>query len=206
VAKRRSFADENEANAILGAIVGRYNDMLRQIDHDEFDPIFWAAHNGTLIAADWAEGFLHAIMLRMDAWKRLLNSKRDGQLLLPILALCGDENGESLLDMTQDEEDRFMEEAGELIPPASPRSPPTGGERDRSKSQCHSRPDCRRSQLERRPRSAVTIRAPAALAKSSKNAAAKLHKQHRHPSSLPNAYDIVRDSGPICSTARLSVR
>jgi uncharacterized protein len=110
------FADENEANAILGAIMGRYNEILRQIDHDEFDPIFWAAHNGTLIAADWAEGFLHAIMLRMDAWDRLLKSKRDGQLLLPILALCGDENGESLLDITPDEEDRIMEEAAEFIP------------------------------------------------------------------------------------------
>ena len=77
------FADENEANAILGAIMGRYNEILRQIDHDEFDPILWAAHNGTLIAADWAEGFLHAIMLRMDAWERLLKSKRDGHLLTP---------------------------------------------------------------------------------------------------------------------------
>jgi hypothetical protein len=34
-------------------------------------------------------------MLRMDAWDRLLKSKRDGQLLIPILALCGDQNGES---------------------------------------------------------------------------------------------------------------
>ena len=57
----------------------------------------------------WAEGFLHAIMLRMDAWDPLLKPKRDGQLLLPILALRGDENGESLLDITPDEEDRFME-------------------------------------------------------------------------------------------------
>jgi uncharacterized protein len=68
------FADEKEANAVLGAIMGRYNQILRQ------------------------------------------RSKRDGQLLLPILALCGDENGLPLLDMTPDEEDRFMEEADELIP------------------------------------------------------------------------------------------
>jgi hypothetical protein len=40
-----------------------------------FDPIFWTARGGTLIAADWAEGFLQAIMLRMDAWDRLLKSK-----------------------------------------------------------------------------------------------------------------------------------
>jgi hypothetical protein len=38
------LADENEANAIIGAIMGRYNEILRQIDHDEFGPIFWAAH------------------------------------------------------------------------------------------------------------------------------------------------------------------
>jgi uncharacterized protein len=120
------FADENEANAILGAIMGRYNEILRQIDHDEFDPISWAAHDGTLIAADGAEGFLHAIMLRMDAWDRLLESKCDSQLLLPVLALCGDENGKSLLDITLDEEDRIMEEAAEFIPPASPRSPLQG--------------------------------------------------------------------------------
>jgi uncharacterized protein len=110
------FADESEATAVLGAIMGRYNEILRQIDHDAVEPIFWATRDGTLIAADWAEGFLQAIMLRMDAWDRLLKSKRDGQLLIPILALCGDENGESLLDVTPDEEDRFMEEAAELIP------------------------------------------------------------------------------------------
>jgi uncharacterized protein len=103
------FADENEANAILGAIMGRYNEILRQIDHDDFNPIFWS-HNGTLIAVDWAEGFLHAIV---QAWDRLLKSKRDGQLLIPILALCGDENGKSL---TPDEEEGFMEKAAELIP------------------------------------------------------------------------------------------
>ena len=110
------FADESEAKAVLGAIMGRYNEILRQIDHDTCDPIFWAARDSTLIAADWAEGFLQAIMLRMDAWDRLLKSKRDGQLLIPILALCGDQNGELLLDLPPEEEDRVMEGAAELVP------------------------------------------------------------------------------------------
>src|SRR5262249_54450673 len=65
---------------------------------------------------DWAEGFLQAIMLRMDAWDRLLKSKRDGQLLIPILALCGDENGESLLGLPAEDEDPIMQEAVEFIP------------------------------------------------------------------------------------------
>jgi len=110
------FADESEAKAVLGAIMARYNEILRQIADDTFDPIFWTARGGTLIAADWAEGFLQAIMLRMDAWDRLLKSKRDGQLLIPILALCGDENGESLLGLPPEDEDRIMHEAVEFVP------------------------------------------------------------------------------------------
>ena len=110
------FADEDEAKAILGAIMARYNEILRQIDDDTLDPIFWVDCDGMLIAADWAEGFLQAVMLRMDAWDRLLKSKRDGQLLFPILALCGDENGESLLGIAPEDEDRVMEEVTEFIP------------------------------------------------------------------------------------------
>jgi yecA family protein len=110
------FADESEAKAVLGAIMARYNEILHQIADDTFDPIFWTARGGTLIAADWAEGFLQAIMLRMDAWDRLLKSKRDGQLLIPILALCGDENGESLLGLPPEDEDRIMQEAVEFVP------------------------------------------------------------------------------------------
>jgi uncharacterized protein len=108
------FADEVEAKAILGTVMGRYNEILRQIADDGLDPVFWAARDG--IAADWAEGFLQAIMLRVDAWGRLFKSKRDGHLLFPILALCGDENGESLLGLAPDEEDRVMEEMTEFIP------------------------------------------------------------------------------------------
>ena len=110
------FADEAEAKAILGVIMGRYNEILRQVADDDLEPVFWADRDGMLIAADWAEGFLQAIMLRADDWEQLLKSKRDGQLLVPILALCGDENGDSLLGIPPNEEDLIMEEAAEFIP------------------------------------------------------------------------------------------
>ena len=55
-------------------------------------------------------------MLRADAWGSLFKSKRDGQLLFPILALCGDENGKSLLGLPSEDEDRVMEEVTEFIP------------------------------------------------------------------------------------------
>lgn len=110
------FADEAEAKTILGAITGRYNEILRQIADDDLEPVFWVDRGGTVIAADWAEGFLQAIMLRADAWEPLFTSKRDGHLLIPILALCGDENGESLLGLPPEAEDRVMEEATAFVP------------------------------------------------------------------------------------------
>jgi uncharacterized protein len=110
------FADEAEAKAILGAIMARYNEILRQIADNDLDPVFWVDRDGTLIAADWAEGFLQAIMLRADAWGRLFKSKRNSHLLFPILALCADENGESLLGLASDEEECVMEEMTESIP------------------------------------------------------------------------------------------
>jgi uncharacterized protein len=36
--------------------------------------------------------------------------------LIPILALCGDQNGESLLGVPPEDEDRIMEEAAEFVP------------------------------------------------------------------------------------------
>ena len=110
------FAGLDEANAILGAIMCRYNEILTQIAHDAFAPVFWANRDGAFIAMDWAEGFLQAIMLRADAWKPLFTSKRDGKLLFPILSLCCDKNGASLLGLPPEAEDRIVEQAPELIP------------------------------------------------------------------------------------------
>lgn len=73
------FADEDDAKAILGTIMARYNEILRQ-------------------------------------WDRLFKSKRGGQILFLILILCGDENGESLLGLTPEDEDRVMEEAAQFTP------------------------------------------------------------------------------------------
>ena len=110
------FADQAEGSAVFGAIMSRYNQILRQLGEDAFDPIFWADRVGTVIAADWAEGFMVAVGLRVEAWGKLLKSKRDGHLLFPILALCGDENGESLLGLAPEDEDRVMAESAELVP------------------------------------------------------------------------------------------
>jgi uncharacterized protein len=110
------FDDHLQASAILGTIMGRYNMILREIEEGVFGPLFWETVDGTVVVADWAEGFMHAVALRADAWEPLMRSKRLGRLLLPILALCGDETGESVLGLDPDEEDRAMAEAVEILP------------------------------------------------------------------------------------------
>jgi len=110
------FADRAEAQAILGTIMGRYNEILRDVAAGTINPIFWENRDGDLVAMDWAEGFLDAIRLRIEAWKKLMTSPRDCELLLPILALCCDERGESLLGLSADEEDRLAAEAADVIP------------------------------------------------------------------------------------------
>ena len=114
------FADQSEAQAVVGGIMGRYNAILRQVGDGTIDPIFWVTDDAEeiVIASDWAEGFMQGIGLRADAWGRLLQTERGAELLFPILALCGDEEGESLLQLSPDEEDRMMEAAPELLPPA----------------------------------------------------------------------------------------
>jgi uncharacterized protein len=110
------FAGLDEANAILGSLMGRYNEILHEVADGALAPIFWTDRNGTVIAMDWAEGFLRAIMLRVDAWQPLFTSERDGKLLLPILSLCCDKNGGSLIGLPPEAEDRIAEQAPELIP------------------------------------------------------------------------------------------
>jgi uncharacterized protein YecA (UPF0149 family) len=49
-----------------------------------------------------------------------MRSKRHGRLLLPILALCADEHGDSALGLDPEEEDRVIAEAAEFIPVCVP--------------------------------------------------------------------------------------
>lgn len=113
-----AFADGEDAQAAIGGIFSRYNEILREIDLGVFRPIFWMDADGTAIAVDWAEGFLLAIGLRPQAWKPLLQSEREFQILVPILTLCGDENGDPVLDLSRKIEDEACAMAADLVPPS----------------------------------------------------------------------------------------
>jgi uncharacterized protein len=65
------FANEAEATAVLGAVMGATTRFCARSRTTISTLCSGADRGGTLIAADWAEGFLQAIMLRADAWERL---------------------------------------------------------------------------------------------------------------------------------------
>ena len=112
-----TFANETQARIVLAAIMGHYDQILRQIGECAPQPILWRTSDGTTIASGWAKGFAHAIALRPNLWKQLATSEA-AVLLTPIMLLCSDEeNGRSArLDLSPEEMIKTMEEAADAIP------------------------------------------------------------------------------------------
>lgn len=111
-----AFADPGEAHAMLGAIMSRYNEILHQVEGEAFEPIFWTGPDGAPIVTDWAEGFVQALSLRQEAWAALFNDNDHMLWMFPILALCSDGTGESMLGLDAEAEKQIFEEAPALLP------------------------------------------------------------------------------------------
>ena len=88
-----AFESVDEARDILGTIMGRYNEIVRLLDAapGDFDPVFWEGGDGGTIGADWAAGFLDAVMLRPEAWEPLVRHAEAGALVVPLLVLGADD-------------------------------------------------------------------------------------------------------------------
>jgi len=111
------FETEAEMRAVLGTIMGRYNEIIACLDSEpeNFEPIFMEGPEGEVIASDWAAGFLDAVALRRKAWEPLIEDDRAGIMMLPILLL----NGDAELDAGSDsaiDEDEFLAEVPDIIP------------------------------------------------------------------------------------------
>jgi uncharacterized protein len=106
------FDDESQAQAVLGAIMGRYDEIVRQIDDEIVEPIFWQSGD-TVIAWDWADGFVESFALRQRHWTKMVKSEA-GMLLVPIMMLCDPEN---LLDELEiEEKEQAVDDAIEVLP------------------------------------------------------------------------------------------
>ena len=108
------FETEDEMRTVLGAIMGRYDEIIRclHLDPDGFEPIFLEGPEGEVIASDWAGGFLDAVALRATAWEPLIESDGAGILMVPLFILNGD------LDSGPDgvaHDDEFLAETADAI-------------------------------------------------------------------------------------------
>jgi len=112
------FKDLEQAERILGTIMGRYNEIIRSLDDNptSFAPILLEARDGTQLADDWAAGFMDALGLCPDAWDLLFDDPNNRFLIGPILALVHDKDGEPFVDGTLDELKEMRAEAAEILP------------------------------------------------------------------------------------------
>ncbi len=112
------FEDMERAERIMGVIMARYNEIIHLLDDEPgaFEPILYEAPDGRMLAADWAEGFMEAFGLRVDAWDALFEDE-DGQLLLgPIMAHLHDKDGKPFIDGSPEETQEIQEECLQSLP------------------------------------------------------------------------------------------
>lgn len=114
------FESLEEAERIIHAIMGRYNEILELLrqEPDAFEPVFWETVDGEVVAGDWAMGFMDGVKLRASAWEPLIHSDEDGGLLAPIVALLHDQDGKPLLEAEGEELAELQQVAADLVAPS----------------------------------------------------------------------------------------
>jgi uncharacterized protein len=115
------FADAAEAEAIMGSILGRYNEIADAVATvpSFYAPVFWQDQAGNSITEDWAVGFMQAVALRSEAWEAVLFDDESAMLLISIGILAGMSHPELGLDDAKLPEaflDELMERAPDLLP------------------------------------------------------------------------------------------
>ena len=116
-----AFAGEAQANAILGSILSRYNEIADGLDAEptNYAPVFWQDFWGNTIVEDWAIGFMQAVSLRQIQWEPVLSDDDTAMLLIPIAAIAGlamPEGQDDDLSLPDEVMDKLVEEAADVLP------------------------------------------------------------------------------------------
>ncbi|MCV2866829.1 YecA family protein [Defluviimonas sp. WL0075] len=103
---------------VAEAVGARFIEILDRLNLTPpmVEPIFWEAKEGHVIAMDWCEGFMEAIGLRPQEWLRLTESGTAGRLITPILVHLIDDQGNSVLGISQEDLDETLDAAADAIP------------------------------------------------------------------------------------------
>ncbi len=114
------FLSEEEANRVIGTILGRYNQIITQLRDDpgSYQPLIRQNEHGQVIARDWVAGFMDGVALRFHGWQALLKSKEYRNDFAPIAVHLTDAQGNSPLNPEEENVKALIEQAAELIPAA----------------------------------------------------------------------------------------
>jgi len=114
------FADGAEAQAFLGALMARYNEILLQLAQLDPRPLYLPADPADRPAvervAQWAKGFWKGMLLRSGDWGELVHDRDARDVLAPIVCFVEDDNGRRVLQGVRDDDDPLLLGAGDLIP------------------------------------------------------------------------------------------
>ena len=112
------FSDLPQAERIMGIIMARYNEIIRALDDEPgaFEPILYEAPDGRMLAADWAEGFMDAFGMAVDAWDPLFADENTRSLMGPIMAQLHDKEGKPFIEGSLEEMQEVREEAAQALP------------------------------------------------------------------------------------------
>lgn len=115
-----AFADIDQANAVLGIILRRYNDIIRQLDAGPgvYRVVLVEQEDGSFDASDWTLGFLQAMSLCQDDWLPLVMDPMADTLIQPIMLIASTTEKANL---PLDEYERLSEaEMAKLLANAGP--------------------------------------------------------------------------------------
>lgn len=118
------FESLDEANAVLGALMARYNEIVRQIggppsatDREAFVPCLDPAQDKLAEARLWAEGFLACVGTFDGAWKPLVEAEEGWPLILPFMMLADPDRARELFKNKRKPIPREeLEKAFDMIP------------------------------------------------------------------------------------------
>jgi uncharacterized protein len=113
------FATLDEANAILGIIMARCNEIIARLDAAPYtlDPIFLEGPEGEVSVTDWAAGFMDAVILRSKTWAPILADEEGRAVMMPLLVL-GSDDDRPLFDaapLAEDEMEKLLADGADVL-------------------------------------------------------------------------------------------
>lgn len=113
------FADFEEMQRSLAAVMKRYNQILTELDSapDTYQPILPLNADGQPEAPSWAKGFLQGVRQNSEAWLPMLENAEEAQMIMGILAaLASDAGWASTIDLPPEAISALITESPESLP------------------------------------------------------------------------------------------